>query len=101
MTTESRVVANRRHKWEDEHYTKQIDCPEHPGQHTATLYQFGHRYAGIWECPVTGDTDSHDCQEFKTETAINTYWSQELEDTIDAEVAVEVCVGCGVAQEQN
>lgn len=44
--------------------TKLIDCPEHEGQHKATLYSAGHRYAGIWECPVTGMSDSHDHSEF-------------------------------------
>lgn len=44
---------------QEEYNTKQIDCPEHPqGGHTATLYQHGHKYAGIWECPVTGSSDS-------------------------------------------
>ena len=40
--------------------TKQIDCPEHPGQHWATLYCYPHKYAGIWECGITGTSDSHD-----------------------------------------
>lgn len=39
--------------------TKQIDCPEHPRAHKATLFCQGHRYAGTWECP-TGLSDSHD-----------------------------------------
>jgi hypothetical protein len=39
--------------------TKQINCPEHPGQHTATLFCAPHEYAGIWECP-TGASDEHD-----------------------------------------
>lgn len=50
-------------------YTKLIDCPEHPNgrahwyslrKHQAILFCEGGRYAGIWECPVTGSSDSHD-----------------------------------------
>ena len=38
--------------------TISIVCPEHPqSQHTAFLHQKGHMYPGVWECPVTGDSD--------------------------------------------
>lgn len=42
--------------------TKLIDCPEHPGQHKATLFCEPHKFAGIWECDVTneGISDTHD-----------------------------------------
>lgn len=57
MTDEER--KQQREAWQDKHYTKQIQCPEHAqASHTATLYQNGHRFAGIWECPVTGASDS-------------------------------------------
>jgi hypothetical protein len=49
----------KREKYEDDNYVKQIDCPEHPGQHTAKLYEQGHRWAGQWECP-NGFEDSCD-----------------------------------------
>lgn len=59
MTDEQRKA--QREAWEDANLTVQIPCPEHPqDSHTATLYQFGHRYADVWECPVTGASDSHD-----------------------------------------
>lgn len=52
-------------------YTKEINCPEHPeGDHKAVLYMFGHQYAGIWECPVTGSSDS--CEHESTHIAIGT-----------------------------
>lgn len=53
------AITEKRQAYEDATYNKQIDCPEHPGQHMATLSCQGHRYAGIWDCPVTGDSDSH------------------------------------------
>lgn len=49
----------KREAYEDEHFVKQIDCPEHTGQHKATLFCEGHRFAGTWECPE-GFSDSHD-----------------------------------------
>jgi hypothetical protein len=66
MTDEQRK-ANRE-AWEDKNLTVQIPCPEHPqDSHTATLYQFGHRYADIWECPVTGASDSHNHDDVETD----------------------------------
>ena len=62
MQTTPKTDAERkaaREAWEDKHYTKDITCPEHPeSRHTAVLYQNGHRFAGIWECPLTGASDS-------------------------------------------
>lgn len=55
-----------------EPYTKQITCPEHPqGGHTATLYLFGHKYAGIWECPENGVSDA--CAHENTHVEDNMY----------------------------
>lgn len=55
-------IKAQREAYEDANYTKLIDCPEHPGQHKATLFCNGHRHAGIWECDATGEgiSDSHD-----------------------------------------
>ena len=49
-----------------EPYTKKIPCPEH-GDHEATLYCWGHKYAGIWECDVTGESDSHEHTDYEVE----------------------------------
>lgn len=58
----------KREAWEDANYTMQIPCPEHAqGDHTATLYQFGHRWADVVECPVTGSSDSHNHDDLETE----------------------------------
>lgn len=57
----------KREKYEDDNYVKQIDCPEHPGQHKASLFCQGHRFAGIWECPVTGESDTHEHTDYEIE----------------------------------
>lgn len=69
----------------------------------AVLYTYPHQYAGIWECqnPDCGASDSHTCQSFETDTVSQSYWSPDLEDTIDVEVPVQVCTECGVAEESS
>jgi len=51
--------AQEKEAWENKHYTKSIDCPfeGHEG-HKATVYEHGHRYAGVIECDATGESDS-------------------------------------------
>lgn len=47
-------------------YTKMIDCPAHPNgrlhpwsrKHQAILFLRGSKWAGIWECQATGESDS-------------------------------------------
>lgn len=40
---------------------KMIICPAHPNEnHVAFLYLNGSRYPGVWECSVTGESES--CQ---------------------------------------
>lgn len=56
----------KREQYEDDNYTKQIDCPEHLGQHTATLFCQGHRFAGTWECPE-GFSDTHEHTDYEIE----------------------------------
>jgi hypothetical protein len=51
------LIREQREAYEDEHYRVEIHCPVHEG-HEAWLYQHGHRYAGIWECQKTGESDS-------------------------------------------
>lgn len=93
MTDEQR--KQQREAWQDKNCTKQITCPEHPkGDHTATLYQHGHRFSGIWECPVTGTSDS--C-EHENGTEIE----EVVEDHMgfsghyQTEHEIYVCVDCG------
>lgn len=94
-TTDEERKAQRE-AWEDKHYTKQISCPEHAqSDHTATLYQNGHRFAGIWECPVTGASDS--C-EHENGTEIETV---EVDDSHPDRhdgysYEIYVCVDCGM-----
>jgi hypothetical protein len=87
----TQVITEKRQGFEDANYSKNIDCPEHPGQHLAILYTHGHRYAGIWECAVTGDTDTHEHGDYQT-------------DTIESDthtVHVYICGGCGVTIEDT
>ena len=84
-----------REAWEDKHYTKQIPCPEHAqSSHTATLYQNGHRYAGIWECPVSGASDSHEHVDSEIETVEVDDSHPDRSDGYSYEIYV--CVDCGV-----
>lgn len=69
--------------------TKKIDCPEHPGEHKATLFCFGHRYAGTWECTVTGDSDACAHEETEVEQVAASYDPSEEEPAY-------VCVACGI-----
>lgn len=68
----------KREAYEDQHFTKQIECPLHPAHeardhhdpddlHQATLFCQGHRFAGIWECPVTGESDTHEHTDYEIE----------------------------------
>jgi len=74
--------------------TKQINCPEHPqASHTATLYTKGHEYAGIWECPVTGASDSHEHTNTHVETVQVDYFpTPDVDASYDVEVYV--CDDC-------
>lgn len=73
--------------------TKKIDCPAHPGKHQAELFCHPHSLAGIWGCPVTGESDSHD----HTDTITEEYesWPTGPEDTTYTR-QIEVCADCGV-----
>lgn len=96
-TDEERKAA--REAWEDKHYRVEIDCPEHPGKHKAFLFQHGHRYAGIWECQVTGESDSHEHSDYEIEEVEHIspnpdssyYWTERI----------YVCGGCGVMIEDE
>lgn len=77
--------------------TKEIDCPEHPGQHWATLFCHPHKYAGIWECGITGTSDTHDHAEPETETATQDHMG--FDGHYQTEHQITICggeQGCGV-----
>lgn len=72
------AIRAARAMFEEKHYTKQIECPIHPAHeakdhhdpddlHEATLYLQGHQYAGLWECPVTGESDTHEHDDYQIE----------------------------------
>jgi hypothetical protein len=68
MSTPSlEAIRAARAMFEDKHYIKSINCPEHPGKHQAKLYVQGHQYAGLWECPVTGESDTHEHDDYQIE----------------------------------
>lgn len=89
-------------------YTKQIDCPEHPGQHKATLGVEPSETAGIWECPE-GSSDSHNhYAAFEAGTAELEIEDGEIPDSPDRNDGytfhVYICggeEGCGVQLEGN
>lgn len=78
-----------------ERNTKQIPCPEHAqATHTATLYQNGHRYAGIWECPVSGASDS--CEHSNGSKIETVEVDDSHPDRSDGySFEIYVCVDCG------
>lgn len=74
--------------------TKKIICPEH-GQHEATLYLHGGKFAGIWECDVEGISDSCDHKSFSIDTATVDYYDpSDAHGHGQSEVEVYVCDDC-------
>lgn len=73
--------------------SKEIDCPAHKGQHKATLYCFGHKYAGIWECMLSGISDSHIHEHIEQIT--EEPWPLTPTDT-PADKNITICSDCGV-----
>lgn len=77
--------------------TLPIDCPEHSGEHKAVLYQWPHRFAGIWECPVSGSSDVHDHSlTIGTEIIEDHFW---LNGRHQTEREIYICTLDGVAIE--
>lgn len=76
--------------------TKKITCPQHGhDDHQATLYTWGHRYAGVWECDAEGISDS--CEHNDTrheEVELNTTTNGE-HDTYKS--TLEICNECEVS----
>ena len=60
--------AQEKQAYEDKRYTNEIDCPfdGHTG-HKAIAYQHGHRFAGVIECVLTGESDSCEHPETRVE----------------------------------
>lgn len=74
-------------------HTKLIDCVAHPGAHQAVLYCFPHKWAGIWECILTGDSESHEHTNIELESI------EPLPITptdMPAEQNMYICSDCGV-----
>lgn len=60
--------AQEKLAWENKHYTKEIDCPfDGHADHKAIVHQHGHRYAGVIECVLTGESDSCEHPETRVE----------------------------------
>ena len=74
-------------------YQSIIQCPEHAeSDHTAFLYHHGHKYAGIWECPITGSSDVCEHEDTHTEEV-------EVDTTTNGEhdtylTNIDVCDAC-------
>lgn len=74
-------------------YTKQIPCPEHAqGGHTATLYTFGHKLSGVWECPVTGASDACEHESTHVEEAVQDHLG--FQGHYQTEHSIYVCDDC-------
>lgn len=78
-----------------EYDQKQIDCPEHLGKHTATLYVYPHKLAGTWECP-TGYSDA--CQHESSHVEETESWPTSPVD-IPRTQLIYVCDACEITLE--
>lgn len=93
--TMEQIKANN-NAFEDIQYSKKIACPENP-EHEATLYQYPHRFAGIWECDTCEISDAHECEEFYDDTATTDHLG--FQGHYQTETPVQVCVDCEVVLE--
>lgn len=75
-----------------EENTALIPCPEHHGKHQATLYQWPHEYAGVWECPVSGESDS--CPHTMTEQVSVPVNYMSFNGPEQAETSITTCSLC-------
>lgn len=84
-----------------ETHSEQIECPAH-GDHEATLYQHGSKYAGVWECNVTGESDV--CEHESThvqESVIDYHDPENAYGHGQYEINVDVCDACKCAVENE
>lgn len=91
-------------------YVKLIPCPAHPTgrarwwdprRHQAILFCTGSKWEGIWECPVTGESDSHEHGDYEIETVES--WPTSPVDT-PYESRIYICGGengCGMMIEDE
>lgn len=98
MKTSTMTDAERkaqREAWEDKHYTKKIDCYFHASEkHQATLYQHGHRFAGVVECDKTLESDS--CEHPNGSEVETVEVDDSHPDRSDGySYEIYVCVDCG------
>lgn len=77
--------------------TKEIDCPAHPGEHKADLYQHPFHYAGIWLCPETAESDVHDHSELPYEIETVTDDHLGINGHYQTSREIYVCAADGVA----
>ena len=84
----------QREKWEDDNYSKLIDCPAHPGEHWAILYEWGHRHGGFYECPRDGEVEEHEHVDYQIEETED--WPTGPMDN-PTPYKIYVCGDCGVA----
>lgn len=83
------IIKHNRDEWEDANLSIKIDCPIHI-THKANLFVQGHRYAGVWECPETDDSDS--CPHYDHEVEVT-------EDNDGHLSRIYVCAYCRVQLE--
>jgi hypothetical protein len=91
-------------------HIKLIPCPEHPSgrvhwwsrKHEAFLFCWPGKYAGIWECPATGASDTHDHSDYEVETVTADHMGADGHYQTEGEVYV--CggpLGCGITIEND
>jgi hypothetical protein len=90
-------------------YTKMIPCPAHPNgrvhwwslsRHKAILFCWPGQFAGIWECPRTGESDAHEHLDYEIEEVTQDHMG--FQGHYQTESEVYVCAGpegCGVTIE--
>lgn len=81
---------------------KTITCPSHPNgrvnrwslhRHKAVLWEHGEKWAGVWECLITGESDSCEHEDRRIESVEVTYWpTPDIDHSYD--VDVYVCNDC-------
>jgi hypothetical protein len=88
---------------------KSITCPAHPNgrvkpwslhKHKAVLWEHGEKWAGIWECLITGESDACEHENRVVESVEVTFWSSPDVDS-SYDVLVYVCTDCGVAIDRD
>lgn len=85
--------------YENKHYTDWVDCPAHPGEHSALLYQYPHRHAGIWECVATGESGSCEHEDTHMDSATQDHMG--FQGHYQTEHPIVVCSACEVTVDED